>query len=247
MDEDAYRQYDIESANWLRRGRLHLLKRILDGLDLSESPSQLLEVGAGVGQNLPLLAHYGEVAAAEIDPLGLSRLNSLEFLGQLYTDPIPFALHRQYDVICALDVIEHLADDAGAVAWIAEGLQENGHLIASVPAYQWLFSDHDRALGHYRRYTKTSFVDLLSPHFDVVRVGYFNSAVFPAVAIGRSLGRVRQRVAPSSVAPKKQNSTPPGPIDRLLARALAVEASVFAKRLTVPFGLSIFAVARRRA
>ena len=245
MDRNSYQQYDAESANWLRRGRLSLLSMLLQDALEPGVEHRLLEVGAGVGQNVPALAEHGHGDVAEIDQLGLERLGELDMIARVYTEPIPFVLDGRYDVICALDVIEHLKDDRGAISWIADGLEPGGCFIASVPAYQWLFGDHDVALGHYRRYTGPSFLSLMPEDLEVTRAGYFNSSVLPPVAMARQFGRLRRRMSKWSGEPQKQSSLLPGPIDRFLERVLEFEAKRFMKRRPAPFGLSIFVVARK--
>ena len=246
MQDDAYRQYEFESQDWLKAGRIRLLGLLLDEVAASIAIERLLEVGAGVGQNLTTLGRYGIVHAAEIDPIGLDHLRDMPVAQHLYTDPIPFDLTGPYDVICALDVIEHLDDDRSALAWIAAGLNLGGYCIVSVPAYQWLFSDHDRALGHRRRYTKSSLLEAFPPELEILRAGYFNSIVFPAAAASRGVRGTRSRLSRHARSPSKQRSTMPAPVDGLLRRILGLEATWFARRPIAPFGLTIFVLARRR-
>jgi SAM-dependent methyltransferase len=245
VQDDAYRHYESESQNWLKVGRIRLLDLLLDRAASTTAIERLLEVGAGVGQNLPSLARHGTVDAAEIDPLGLDRLRALGLTQHLYTDPIPFDLVGPYDVICALDVIEHLDDDRAALAWIAAGLHPGGHCVVSVPAYQWLFSDHDRALGHRRRYTLPSLLEAFPTELEIVSAGYFNSILFPAAAVSRGILGIRSRLARHARPPEKQRSTMPSPVDGFLRRLLGLEATWFARRPLAPFGLTIFVLARR--
>jgi SAM-dependent methyltransferase len=247
MDEAAYRLYDLESQNWLHRGRRSLLERLLREATTGARRSRLLDVGAGVGQNVPTLARFGDVDAAEIDGHGISRLRQLSSLARLYRDPIPFHLEGKYDVICALDVIEHLEHDRAAIEWMASGLSDGGHIIASVPAYQWLFSEHDRALGHFRRYTKAQFLRLVPPNLEVIRAGYFMSTLLP-VAIGSRMVRgVASQVVGAGTTPRKQSSMVPSRVDALLYRVLELEARLFVRGPRIPFGLSVIVLAKRRA
>lgn len=245
MDEQAYRKYEAESTGWLHRGRTELLRGLLD-IAASGSSTRLLEVGAGVGQNLDSLRSYGTVDAAEIDPIGQERITARGVAEQLYTDPIPFQIDAPYDVICALDVIEHLEDDAEAVRWMVSNLRRGGHLVITVPAYQWMFADHDRALGHYRRYTRRSLRAVLPQDVEVVRLGYFNTVLFPAAAAARLFSKLRGRLRPRTDTPTKQSSSVPRPLDAALHQVLRREAKVFARRPIAPFGLSVALLARRR-
>jgi SAM-dependent methyltransferase len=246
VQHDAYRQYEFESQDWLKAGRIRLLASLLRRAGTSGPIDRLLEVGAGVGQNLPTLASHGKVDAAEIDPIGLDRLRDIAEIEHLYTTPIPFDLVGQYDVICALDVIEHLDDDAGALRWMSAGLRPGGHCIVSVPAFPWLFSDHDRVLGHRRRYTRSSLLAVFPPDLEVVRIGYFNSILFPAAVVSRALRGIRSRLRPGARTPSKQSSTVPAWLDRRFRQLLGLEVAMFERRPVAPFGLTIFVLARLR-
>ena len=164
---------------------------------------------------------------------------------RIYDQPIPFELAKPYDIICAFDVVEHLEDDRGAAAWIGDGLKPGGSFIATVPAYQWLFSDHDVALGHYRRYTKSSFNAILPTRLRVVKAGYFNSTLFPIPAAGRLVKRLRRgRMAPSAGA-AKESTTVPGWLDPIFRSILSAEVGIIRRRPLFPFGLSVFSMAQK--
>ena len=64
-------------------------------------------------------------------------------------------------------MIEHIQNDKAAVDWIYDHLKDGGLVIATVPAYQWFFSDHDRVLGHFRRYTTSNFEELYTQNFSI--------------------------------------------------------------------------------
>ncbi|MER3559157.1 MAG: methyltransferase type 11, partial [Armatimonadota bacterium] len=67
-------------------------------------------------------------------------------------EALPF-VNESFRLIVALDVLEHLPDEAHALAELWRVLEPDGWLITTVPAYRWLWSKHDVALHHYRRYT----------------------------------------------------------------------------------------------
>jgi SAM-dependent methyltransferase len=130
---------------------------------------RVLEVGAGIGANIPYL--YGEKVeewtSLEPDPDLARRIAEAVERGTLPArcrvkvgtlrdlDP---ASH--YDTILYLDVLEHIADDAAELAAAANHLAPGGHLVVLGPAHQFLFSAFDEAIGHYRRYTSRSLAAL---------------------------------------------------------------------------------------
>ena len=247
MEREAYEQYRAEASNWLKQGRMRLLRAMLDAIPAEQRPLRCLEVGAGVGQNVPVLARRGSVDVVEIDELGLAALRAMPGIGRIHDRPIPFTLDETYDVVVAFDVLEHIADDRQAAAWICDHLAPGGHLIVSVPAYQWLFSDHDVALQHFRRYTRRRLVAALPAGMSVERAGYFVSLLFPLAAASRLAARLAGGFRSTGHAVRKQSSAVPGPLDRLFKGLLDLEVGAFERGITAPFGLSVICLARKPA
>lgn len=250
MQEESYEAYASESATWLKRGRVELLRALLPPARPDQT-LRILEVGAGVGQNVPALLERGEVDVLEIDPLGLEHLWRLDGIRAVLDRPIGTDLAETYDVVVAFDVLEHLEDDEAAVAWIAAHLAPGGRLIATVPAYQWLFTDHDVALEHFRRYTRGRLVGVVSSALHVTTAGYFVSLLFPLAAASRLAGKavkaVRRRLGSQAASrAAKQSAAVPGPFDAVFRRILGLEVAAISRGLVPAFGLTVFCVAEKR-
>lgn len=248
MKAEAYEQYRAESSNWLKAARVDLLRAFLADVPDQGRPLRLLEIGAGVGQNVPVLAERGTVDVVEIDPLGIDALRALEEVHTLYDQPVPFDLPGTYDVIVAFDVLEHLEDDRAAARWVSDHLAPGGRFIANVPAYQFLFSGHDVALKHFRRYTRRRLLAAMPADLTVERDTYFNCVLFPLAAGMRIAGKVSARLRGhgSGEAVRKQSSEVPAAVDRVFSAILAAEVSAIRRGVTLPFGLSVFCVLRKR-
>jgi SAM-dependent methyltransferase len=140
---------------WAARSRLvlQLLRRIG-----RQSPCRIIEVGCGWGTNLCELEKSGyTVTGLDVSRNALVRLDRVDrtlIEANLSEDLPPDA--PEYDVVLALDVIEHIDDDLGAVRRLAQLTRPGGHVIISVPALPALFSEFDRVQGHRRRYTPES-------------------------------------------------------------------------------------------
>jgi len=132
---------------------LQLLRRI--GL---QTPCRVIEVGCGWGTNLRELERSGyAVTGLDVSRNALVRLDRADrtlIEADLAEDLPPDA--PQYDVVLALDVIEHIDDDRGAVRRLAQLAKPGGHVIIHGPAVPALFSEFDRVQGHRRRYTPES-------------------------------------------------------------------------------------------
>ncbi len=247
MKEEAARQHYEERATWLNRGRLALLSTLL-ARHAPKGAREVLDIGAGHGSNVEVLSAYGTVDANELSPVSAARLESRDDVRDVYTDPIPeVRIDRVYDIVCATEVLEHIRDDAAATAWVAEHLRPGGILVATVPAYMWMFSDHDRANLHFRRYTRAGLRRILPGTLEVVAGGYFNTLLFPAAVASRIAWQWRRRIRGSAgEATAKQPSTLPGPLDAAFLMVLRAEARLVGAGLVLPFGLTAYCVARRR-
>jgi ubiquinone/menaquinone biosynthesis C-methylase UbiE len=141
-----------------------------------------------------------------------------------------------YDMVAALDVIEHIADDKAALEGIARVLKPGGKLVMTVPAHQWMWSAHDVVNHHHRRYSRRDFKTLVerSP-LKLDSIGYLNSLLFPVA--------MAQRLASKMTGNEDPNLAPPAePINQALERVFALERRVIG-RIPLPPGLSLFAVA----
>jgi 2-polyprenyl-3-methyl-5-hydroxy-6-metoxy-1,4-benzoquinol methylase len=186
MEKKSYVKYMQESKGWLHKGRSALIEKILTFyVNKQNNDLSILEVGAGVGQNIPMLSRFGIVDALEMDALGLDELRKRDDIREIIDAGIPCHLKKKYDIICAFDVIEHIENDKKALDWVANNLKENGIFIATVPAYQWFFSQHDRALGHYRRYNLKDLEKILPEDMQYLSSSYFNTFLFPFAVLSR--------------------------------------------------------------
>ena len=246
MKKEAYKQYIREVDNWLHRGRRLLLETCLDlclpNIKLEKKSLQILEIGAGYGKNIEVLSKFGVVDAIEIEPIAIEILKNNLSIRRLCSEKVPFSLDHTYDVICAMDFLEHVENDKQVFLWMVEHLNHNGILFLTVPAYQFLFSYHDVAVCHYRRYGLKKLIALNSYRLMLLKKGYFNSFLFPLAAVSRMLGRMRMNINESQ---KKQSSTVHPYLDRLFFFILKKEISFIRRYQLFPFGLTAFVLFRK--
>ena len=145
-----------------------------------------------------------------------------------------------FDLILATDVIEHLPDDRAALAELRRVAAPGGRLLATVPAYQWLWSRHDVSHQHYRRYTLRRLRERLQASGWEPQVwSYFNTALLPPIAAVRLLGRTRGN---GDGERPDLELTPPG-LNRLLGQPMRLEAALIGRGARLPAGVSIGLVA----
>ena len=159
----------------------------------------------------------------------------------------PFA-EGTFDVALALDVIEHVDDDCAILEGLRSIVRPGGALIVTVPAFEFLWSDHDRINHHRRRYRAGELRQRLEgAGFDIDRVTYCNTALFPVVALVRRAQAIKRRFRPKCDAELNSDlHSYPRLLNGLLYRLMLVETRLL-RRFDMPVGVSILAVARRPA
>jgi len=241
MDRATYdRMRVLQEGHWWFEGRRRILTRLIGDLGLPW-PAKVLEVGCGPGGNLAMLKQFGEVTALEPDEA--SRLYAAEHAGVaveggLLPDGLPFA-PASFDLVCAFDVIEHVDEDAASVAALGRLLKPGGYLATTVPGQPWMWSRHDEAHHHKRRYRLRDYRRLFeSAGLQVARASHFNTLLFPPIAAVRAV-----KMATGSTA-ADDDAMPPPPINSLLTALFAAERHWLA-HAALPIGVSIVLIARR--
>ena len=230
-----------DERHWWYRARREVVAALIERVAQPPKNAQLLEIGCGTGHNLSMLAKFGEVDALEVDDI--ARGMAEERLGRsVLSAPLPQLAgipDDRYDLIAALDVIEHIPDDRAALEGIARVLKPGGKLVMTVPAHQWMWSAHDVVNHHQRRYSKAGLRRLiLGSPLRLDSIGYLNSLLFPVA--------MAQRLASRISGKDEANLAPPAePINQALERVFAAERRVIG-RVPLPPGLSLFAVASAR-
>jgi SAM-dependent methyltransferase len=243
MHPDIYREMaSVQGRHWWFVARRQILDRIIASLALPAGAS-ILEIGCGPGGNLAMLARHGTLQAMETDPAARELAADLGicpvFPGALPA-PQPFA-EGTADLICLFDVLEHIEDDRVALATTARLLKPGGRILLTVPAYTWLWSAHDELHHHQRRYNqKTLAATIVAAGLEPVRLGYFNTLLFPLIASIRCLQKISGRHAESDA------KLPANWINTLLQQIFGFERHLLAKTL-FPFGTSVIAVLKKPA
>ena len=242
MEGDAYRDMiEAQETHWWFRARGKILARLLRRF--VPAGGRVLEVGAGTGANLPLLEGFGTVTALEPNPFAADHL-ARRFEVEVVREAVPAATHpslRGFDLIAALDVLEHIEEETRALEFMVRRLRPGGWLVVTVPAFAWLWSSHDERLRHKRRYRRPELAAKLARAGLAVEFqSYFNCLLFlPALAV-RLLDRHRPGVAQAGA------KRPPAILNRCLEFTFGLEAGLL-EYLRLPFGLSIVALARKTA
>lgn len=239
MERVVYdRMAELDELHWWYRARRQVLQALIERVVDPPRGANILEVGCGTGHNLAMLGRFGKVDAIEVD--AEARAFAEKRTGRpVSSAPLPAlpGIERgHYDIVAALDVVEHIADDRAAVEALASCLKPGGKLLVTVPAHQWMWSAHDELNHHKRRYSKRGLARLIegSP-LKLDRIGYFNSLLFPLAVGARMASKLTGRGG-------DDDSLPPRPLNYLFERVFGAERRLIGT-VPLPPGLSLFAVA----
>lgn len=239
MDDALYSHfYAIEERHWWFRGRRAVIEALLAKASLPGG-ARILDAGAGTGRNLERYARLGRAEGVEPSQIGVDfcRERGLDVrLGRLET--LPFEDGR-FDLVCATDVLEHIPDDGAALRELRRAARPGGWLVATVPAYGWLWSHHDDSHHHVRRYTRRTLVAVArEAAWEPAFASYFNTALLAPIAAVR----LAQRLRPPP--PRTDYELTPRVLNAALERPLRAEARLIAAGLRSPVGVSVGLVCR---
>lgn len=241
MEESVFQRMSSHGAeHWWFRARRQILRDQIAALRLPPRP-QILEAGCGPGGNLPMLAEFGEVTGFEPNEgarQAAIELTDIEVRGGTLPDDTLFPA-ESFDLIVAFDVVEHIDDDAGAVRSLARMLRAGGYFLMTVPAYRWLWSEHDEHHHHRRRYTRPEVRKVVeAAGLRVEKCSHFNTLLMPAVLLRRGFARLSgSRLGPDDAMPAPA-------VNGLLRRIFASERHLL-RRGSLPAGVSILCLARK--
>lgn len=241
MQHDYAKQYaQLYRRHWWWRSREAAVVQTIRRLTDLPEQAEILDVGCGDALSLPTLASLAPHAQAwgiEIDANTILPNNPLR--DRIYDKPLGDAMYQgmQFDLITALDVIEHIEDDNDAVDNMIHMLKPGGCLLVTVPAMPVLWTEHDTMNMHFRRYTRSGLADLLTQRGELIDCRYFyTSLALPKLAIA-GLQRLQ----------KPASSTPGVPF-RLLnsfMQSYFKAEWMLTQRVPMPFGSSLIAVVRK--
>lgn len=239
MDRAVYdRMARIDGEHWWFAARRDIIASLIERQAGLRSNARILEVGCGTGSNLDLLKRYGRVDAIEPDDEAralASARSGLPVKGGLLPDGVALD-DGAYDLIVLLDVLEHIPDDGATLAALRPKLAKGGRLLVTVPAMPWLWSAHDSAHHHHRRYTAGTLSSVFErAGFRIRYRGFFNTVLFPLIAGARFAGKVLKREG-------GDDAIPPRPVNALLRGLFGLERHLVG-RTSLPFGVSLALVA----
>jgi 2-polyprenyl-3-methyl-5-hydroxy-6-metoxy-1,4-benzoquinol methylase len=242
MDPRVYSTYfELEKHNWWFVARRKIIAQVLRD-SIAQKVERACDIGCGAGVNFPILSQ----AARQVGGLEMSEEAVMLARGSypdadIVTGVFPSTPIPQCDLVTMFDVLEHFDDDVAALKEIRARLTQNGILVLTVPAHQYLWSSHDDIVHHQRRYSRHSLLrSLRSAGFTPVRITYFNALLFVPILAYRVLRKLFGDNRSSDLF------TVPKPLNILLEKTFSLERLPL-RFMNLPIGVSFLCVARKSA
>jgi SAM-dependent methyltransferase len=247
MQQHTYSiMYEVEGTHWWFVGRRRIIRgfveeicRRLEAEQSQRGRPRILDVGCGTGANLELLGQYGEAEGVDVSQAALQfcRARGLQNVRQGAAEKLPFE-DGEFDLVTALDVVEHLDDDVAGLREMRRVLRPGGRALLFVPAFMFLWGVQDDVSHHRRRYTLSGLRRVLhEAGYEVERATYANLSFFAPIFLGRVIMRA------TGLRPASENNINVSALNGLLGRVLGAE-STFLRRMNFPFGVSALCVAK---
>lgn len=231
---------EVQDTNWWFAAQRRLVTDYLEKNYGRSNHLRILNVACACGTYSRHMARFGKIYNIDISKEALKYClnNGVREVVQADATLLPFK-ENSFDLVLAIDAFEHFPDDRQAMKEIRRVLKEGGRMLLTVPAFNFLWSPHDEALHHLRRYTATGLVPkILDSGFKVEFVSYWTMLLLPAIYIFR---RIRKILSSETDTPKSDLFIAlPRPLENLLGFTLGLETFLMKRNLKLPFGLSLF-------
>ncbi|MGI8788470.1 MAG: class I SAM-dependent methyltransferase [Pyrinomonadaceae bacterium] len=234
----------VENEHWWYVGRRAILESFLQDIVRKirnpQSAIRILDVGCGTGGNLEMLQKFGAAEGVDVsdDALEFCQSKGLNVHKGL-AEKLPFA-DETFDVVTALDVVEHLDNDVAGLREMNRVLKTGGETLIFVPAFMWLWGVQDDVSNHRIRYTKKQIVERLDEAgFEIERATYANITFFAPIFGGRFLMKI------TGIKPESENNVNVSALNGVFGKLFGAER-FWLKNFNFPFGVSIVIVARKK-
>lgn len=234
MNKEAFEILRALEDTWWHYGRKEAVRQALRKAGVGKN-IRVLDVGAGYGGMISVLSSYGTVDGTEPEPEAALVCKERGY-SEFFSSEIE-ALEKKkiYDLIGAFDVIEHVNDDTTFVSHLSQLTTKDGHLVATVPAFMFLWGVHDVTHMHYRRHTIATMKKLLEEAgYEVSYARYWNCFLFPAAVCMRLFGKTGE------------SSLSPHPVVESILKSMVWAEARVVRFLPIPFGLSVVIVGKKK-
>lgn len=244
MEKHLYAEhFELESKHWWCVSKKKIILSFIHKYLLKKQNPQILDAGCGAGLMLPSLQNIGSTFAMDYSE------DAVEFSKKLFNgevrrgwlpDNVPYK-DKTFDAIICLDVIEHIDDDLKSLQTLNHILSDQGVLILTVPAMQFLWSKWDDLNHHKRRYHKAQLKAVIEKAgFEIQKISYYNSLLFIPIACVRLLKNALNNDS------DKSDTELPGPLMNAILKGIFSAEEWLLKFISFPVGVSLIVVANKK-
>lgn len=242
MNVEMYRIFsEIQKKHWWFVTRKNIVLDFIGRYLTRNDQMKVLDIGCGSGLMLNALDEVGQTFGMDMSDEAINFSKEV-FDGRVEKGALPDQLPYQnnfFDLITALDVIEHIDNDIDSISAIRALLVPGGKAVFTVPAYMFLWSAHDEMNQHKRRYTLPELNEkLVQSGFTVEKITYYNTLLFPLIFVVRMLNNILQRDGNS-------DTDMPGRLMNYLLKKIFGFEKYLLRYINLPFGVSILAVVKK--
>ncbi len=235
--------FQVEQSHWWYIGRRKILANFVQEIcrQVKDRRPRILDVGCGTGANLLMLSQYGDAEGVDIseDALTFCRERGLEKVKLGAGEELPYDAGT-FDLVTALDVVEHMDDDLAGLREMRRVLRPGGRVLLFVPTFMFLWGLQDDVSNHRRRYRLPELRHVLEQAgFEIERTTYANITFFLPILLVRKLMRL------TGIKAESENTINVSALNGVLGRMLGAESSIL-RRMNLPFGVSGLCVAKVR-
>ena len=234
--------FRVERSHWWHIGRRRIIASFVEDIcrRVTDRRPRILDVGCGTGANLLLLSKYGDAEGVDIseDALAFCRERGLNKVRLGEAEKLPYE-DGTFDLVTALDVVEHLDDDCAGLTEMRRVLRPGGRVLLFVPTFMFLWGLQDDVSNHRRRYRLPQLRRVLEQAgFEIERTTYANITFFLPILVGRQLMRLM------GIKAESENNINVPALNGVLGWLLGAESWIL-RYMNLPFGVSGLCVAKR--
>lgn len=233
--------FRVEQSHWWHIGRRKIIAGFVEEIcrQVTDRSPRILDVGCGTGANLLMLSKYGDAEGVDVseDALTFCRERGLNKVKLGAGEALPYD-DGTFDLVTALDVVEHMDDDLAGVTEMRRVLRPGGRVLLFVPTFMFLWGLQDEVSNHRRRYRLPELRRVLEQAgFEIERTTYVNITFFLPILLIRKLMRL------TGIRTSSENSINVSAFNGLFGAIFGAESWIL-KHLNLPFGVSGLCVAR---
>jgi len=241
MNIQMYRtHFEIQKKHWWLVTKKKIVLSFIERYTKKPAPA-ILDIGCGSGLMLNALEKLGQTHGMDMSDEAIAFSKEI-FSGTVKKGSLPNDLpypEKSFDLITALDVIEHVDDDVAALKSLHARLTDHGKMVITVPACMSLWSAFDTQNEHKRRYSRTELKSkILEAGYSIEKISYYNTILFPVAYVVRKLNNLFKKDGASDL-------DMPGVITNFILKKIFGLEDFFLKFINFPIGVSLIAVVRK--